>query len=70
MVVLLIVPPIPINYFLFKGEQAYMSKDMIIEVDFKDYAEIKASYTKEELLNIIRRIRADVEQTRNQLAIA
>lgn len=47
-----------------------MSKDMIIEVDFKDYAEIKVSYTKEELLNIIRRIRADVEQTRNQLAIA
>lgn len=47
-----------------------MSKDMIIEVDFKDYAEIKASYTKEELLNIIRRIRADVEQTRKQLAIA
>ena len=47
-----------------------MSKDMIIEVDFKDYAEIKASYTKEELLNIIRRIRADVEQTRNHLAIA
>lgn len=47
-----------------------MSKDMIIEVDFKDYAEIKASYTKEELLNIIRCIRADVEQTRNQLAIA
>lgn len=47
-----------------------MNKDMIIEVDFRDYAEIKASYTKDELLNIIRRIRADVEQTRKQLAIA
>lgn len=47
-----------------------MSKDMIIEVDFRDYTEIKASYTKEELLDIIRRIRADVEQTRKQLAIA
>ena len=41
---------------------------MIIEVDFSDYAEIKTSHTRDELLNIIRRIRADIEQTRNQLA--
>ena len=41
---------------------------MIIEVDFSDYTEIKTSYTRDELLNIIRRIRTDVEQTRNQLA--
>lgn len=46
------------------------NNDVMIEVDFSDYTEIKATYTKEELLNIIRRIRADVEQTRNQLAIA
>lgn len=45
-----------------------MNNDMIIEIDFSDYAEIKASYTRDELLNIIRRIRADVEQTRKQLA--
>lgn len=45
-----------------------MNKEMIIEVDFKDYAEIKASYTRDELLSIIRRIRTDVEQTRKQLA--
>ena len=42
----------------------------ITKNNFRDYAEPKATYTKEELLNIIRRIRADVEQTRNQLAIA
>lgn len=46
------------------------NNDVMIEVNFRDYAEIKATYTKEELLNIIRRIRADVEQTRKQLAIA
>lgn len=46
------------------------NNDVMIEVNFRDYAEPKATYTKEELLNIIRRIRADVEQTRNQLAIA
>ena len=44
------------------------NNDMIIEIDFSDYAEIKTSYTRDELLNIIRRIRADVEQTRKQLA--
>lgn len=67
--VLLIVPPIPENYLIDRRTE-YMSKDMIIEVDFRDYTEIKASYTKEELLDIIRRIRADVEQTQKQLAIA
>ena len=46
------------------------NNDVMIEVNFRDYAEPKATYTKEELLNIIRRIRADVEQTRKQLAIA
>lgn len=45
-----------------------MNNDMIIEVDFSDYAEIKASYTRDELLNIIRRIRADADQARKQLA--
>ena len=47
-----------------------MNNDMIIEVDFSDYAEIKDTYTRDELLNIIKRIRADVDQTRKQLAIA
>ena len=46
-----------------------MNNDMIIEIDFSDYAEIKTSYTRDELLNIIRRIRADVDQTRNQLSM-
>ena len=46
------------------------NNDVMIEANFRDYAEPKATYTKEELWNIIRRIRADVEQTRNQLAIA
>lgn len=44
------------------------NNDVMIEVNFSDYAEIKAHYTKDELLSIIRRIRADVEQTRRQLA--
>ena len=44
------------------------NNDVMIEVNFRDYAEIKATYTKDELLNIIRRIRTDAEQTRNQLA--
>lgn len=42
--------------------------DMMVEVDFNDYANGKTKFTKNELLSIIRQIRIDADMVRQQLA--
>ena len=44
-------------------------EEIAIEVNFSDYTEIKSNYTKDELVDIIKRIRADVKQIRQQLMV-
>lgn len=44
--------------------------DVVIDVDFRNYAEVKTCYTQEELLDIIHRIKRDIETTRSKLIAA
>lgn len=43
--------------------------DMMVEVDFNDYAKGKTKFTKNELLSIIRQIRIDADMVRQLMAI-
>ncbi|MBD5132426.1 MAG: hypothetical protein HDT28_07575 [Clostridiales bacterium] len=44
--------------------------NVVIDIDFRNYAEVKTSYTQEELLDIIHRIKRDIDTTRNKLKVA
>lgn len=42
--------------------------NMMVEVDFNDYAKGQTKFTQNELLSIIRQIRIDADVVRQQLA--